>query len=416
MLSFLISFLSTHLKMEAHAPAGRILSTGIFVLLLTYYLFRRLTRNTSFSKGLKIAIAAFIFVSTFTFPVIFFILMRSSETMVPSVIVYATTSFLLGFIVYLLFVVFFSDLFLVLFKVLKAIRLGVALVLKRTLQKRDVSGLSKIKFKTYKSICIFGLAFLLFIIGYVQALNQPDLEIRNVDIGKGESFTKSIRIAHLSDLHINPLLDGEWLEKIIEKVRSAEPDLVVITGDFADGKARDNKKYLKLFKVFKAPLYFISGNHEILWGKDDWISAFRNEGITVLDDRRTSIEIKGIKILLAGIGDSGRGPWRFRIPARFHTLLDGAPESDLRILLSHRPEILPAAAEAGFDLVLAGHTHNGQTFPLNLFAGLITPYPKGFYKKGNTVLFTSPGAGYVGPPVRLFVPKEVTILNVNIPK
>jgi hypothetical protein len=110
-----------HLKMEAHAPAWRIIRTGIFVLLLTYYLFRRLTRNTSFSKGLKIAIAAFIFVSTFTFPVIFFVLMRSSETMVPSVIVYTATSFLLGFIAYLLLVVFFSDLFLALSKLLKTI-------------------------------------------------------------------------------------------------------------------------------------------------------------------------------------------------------------------------------------------------------------------------------------------------------
>jgi hypothetical protein len=403
-----------HLKMEAHAPAGRIIRTGIFVLLLTYYLFRRLTRNTSFSKGLKIAIAAFIFVSTFTFPVIFFVLMRSSETMVPSVIVYTVTSFLLGFIAYLLLTVFFSDLFLALSKLLKTIWIGVALIFKRPVQRRDVSGSSKIKFKTYRSICIFIAAFLLFIIGFIQAVNQPDLEIRKVDIGRGISFAKSIRIAHLSDLHINPLLDGEWLKKIIEKIRSAKPDLIVITGDFADGKARYNKKYLKLVSDLNAPVYFVSGNHEALWGLGDWLSAIRRAGITVLDDQRALLKVKGMRILIAGISDSGGGPWRFSVPARFQNLLDGAPESDLRILLSHRPEILPAAAEAGFDLVLAGHTHNGQTFPLNLFAGLITPYPKGFYKNGHTVLFTSPGAGYVGPPVRLFAPKEVTILNIRI--
>jgi len=414
MLSSLISLLSMHLKMEAHAPAGRIIRTGIFVLLLTYYLFRRLTRNTSFSKGLKTAIAVFIFVSTFTFPVIFFVLMRSSETMVPSVIVYTTTSFLLGFIAYLLLVVFFSDLFLALYKLLKTIWIGAALLFKRPVQKQDVSGSSKIKFKTYRSICIFAAAFLLFIIGFIQAVNQPDLEIRSVDIGNGSSSVKSIRIAHLSDLHINPLLDGEWLKKIIEKIRSAKPDLIVITGDFADGKARYNKKYLKMFSDLHTPIYFVSGNHEAIWGLGDWLSAIRGAGITVLNDRRVLIEVKGVKMLIAGIGDSGGGPWRFSVPARFHNLLENVPESDFKMLLSHRPEILPAAAEAGFDLVLAGHTHNGQTFPLNLFAGLITPYPKGFYKNGHTVLFTSPGAGYVGPPLRLLVPKEVTILNIRI--
>jgi len=414
MLSSLISLLSLHLKMEAHAPAGRIIRTGIFVLLLTYYLFRRLTHKTSFSKGLKIAIAAFIFVSTFTFPVIFFVLMRSSETMVPSVIVYTATSFLLGYIAYLLLVVFFSDLFLAIYKLLKTIWIGIALLFKRPVQKRDVSASSRIKLKTYRSICIFAAAFLLFIIGFIQAVNQPDLEIRKVDIGKGISFAKSIRIAHLSDLHINPLLDGEWLKKIIEKIRSAKPDLIAITGDLADGKARYNKKYLKMFSDLNKPVYFVSGNHEALWGLDDWLSAISRAGINVLNDRRVLIDVRGVKILIAGIGDSGGGPWRFSVPARFHTLLENVPESDFKILLSHRPEILPAAAEAGFDLVLAGHTHDGQTFPLNLFAGLITPYPKGFYKNGHTILFTSPGAGYVGPPVRLFVPKEVTILDIRI--
>jgi hypothetical protein len=322
----------------------------------------------------------------------------------------------LGFIAYLLLVVFFTDLFLALSKLLETIWIGIAVLFKRPVQKRDVSGSSKIKFKTYRSICIFTAAFLLFIIGFIQAVNQPDLEIRKVDIGNSSSYAKSVRIAHLSDLHINPLLDGEWLKKIIEKIRSTKPDLIVITGDFADGKARYNKKYLKLVSDLSASVYFVSGNHEILWGLDEWLSAIRGAGITVLDDQRALLKVKGMRILIAGIGDSGGGPWRFSIPARFHTLLENVPESDFKILLSHRPEILPAAAEAGFDLVLAGHTHNGQTFPLNLFAGLITPYPKGFYKNGHTVLFTSPGAGYVGPPIRLFVPKEVTILDVNIHK
>lgn len=414
MLSSLISLVSAHMKMEAHAPAGRILTTGLFVLILTFYLWWRLTHGTSFAKWLKIVIAAIIFISIFTFPVLFFVLARSSETMEPSAFLYTITGFLLGFGSSLALVIFLTDIFQDLFKLFKILLKGIARLFRRPLPRKEISTESRMRFKTYRSICLISAAFLYFIIGYVQALSQPDLEMRKIKIGKGNSPAGSIRIAHLSDLHINPILDGPWLREIIGKIKTAKPDLVVITGDFADGKARFNKKYLKFFSELKTPVYFISGNHEFLWGKDDWISAFKTAGIPVLDDRRVILEIKGIQVLLAGIADSGGGPWRFTPPARFNELLKDDPGSDIRILLSHRPEILPFAAKAGFDIVLAGHTHNGQTFPLNLFAKLVTPYPVGFYKDGHTILFTSPGAGYVGPPIRLFVPKEITILDISV--
>ena len=74
----------------------------------------------------------------------------------------------------------------------------------------------------------------------------------------------------------------------------------------------------------------------------------------------------------------------------------------------------PVSIGEGYDLVLAGHTHDGQMIPFKWLAKLITPYPKGFYVEGNTILYTSPGAGSVGVPLRLGVPKEITILTVNL--
>lgn len=414
MLSSLISLVSAHMKMEAHAPVGRVLITGLFVLLLTFYIWLRLTRGTSFNKGLKIGIAAFVFLSIFTFPLLFFVLARSSETMDPSVFVYRITSMMLGFGASLALVIVFADIFQDIYKLLRLILRGIAKLIRRPLPKKEISVESKIRFKTYRSICLISIAFLYFIIGYLQAVSNPGLEIRKVDFTNGSSSAKSIRIAHLSDLHINPVLNGPWLTEIIAKIKSTEPDLVVITGDFADGKARFNKKYLKLFNQLKAPVYFVSGNHEFLWGKDSWIAAFDEAGISVLDGRRVILDLKGMKVLLAGIPDSGGGPWKFAPPAQFNDLLKDAPASDVKILLSHRPEIMPFAAKAGYNLVLAGHTHNGQIFPFNVFAGLVTPYPVGIYKDGRTVLFTSPGAGYVGPPLRTFVPKEITILDISI--
>ena len=393
---------------------GGIISANVFIILLAYSLFFWLTHKTSFSKGLKAAIGIFILIGTFTFPVIFFVLMRSSETMTVSVPVFTVTNFLLGCIANLGIIVFLWDIVLLIWFAIKFVRMGISLLLKKRITRKRKEISEKIRFCTRRSVVIMIIAFITFIIGYIQAVGQPDFKSRNVVIGDGPAACKSIRIAHLSDLHMNPLINEGWLEKIIFKVNKAKPDLVVITGDFCDGKARNNKQFIPLLRRFNAPVYFISGNHEVIWGVDAWLKAFREAGIPVLDGLKATINIRGVKVLLAGIGDSGGGAWTFSPPVYFDGFLKGESAADIRILLSHRPEVLPYAAREGFDLVLAGHTHNGQTFPLNIIAELFTPFPCGFYKDGKTLLFTSPGAGYVGPPLRLFVSKEVTMLDITL--
>jgi predicted MPP superfamily phosphohydrolase len=411
----LFSLLEMFVSSDAKSPRGdlsafRVLAPTVLTLLLVYYLGKRLTSKTNFNKKIKFFIWFFLFVSIYSFPLIFFSGIISSFTTGISIVIYAITSCLWGFFAYIFFLIFFHDIFTA------PVKLGRFIYkrIKNDRTKPDDKKNSQFKYNTIRTIVIISTAFIFFFIGFIQAINQPDFISRTINFGKDPGVANKIRIAHLSDLHINPLLGEDWVKSIIKNTKEAKPDIVVITGDFVDGKAQYNKNYIRLFEEITSPVFFISGNHELIWGIDDWRAAIEESSMNLLDERREILEVNGIRILIAGIGDRGGGAWMFRVPSDFKDLLKDAPPSDLKILLSHRPEIFSLAAESGFDLVLAGHTHAGQTFPLNLFAKLITQYPKGFYKKGKTILFTSPGAGYVGPPIRLFVPKEVTILDINV--
>lgn len=92
--------------------------------------------------------------------------------------------------------------------------------------------------------------------------------------------------------------------------------------------------------------------------------------------------------------------------------LRGAPPADLKILLAHQPKTIFAAAKAGFELQISGHTHGGQFFPWNLMVHLFQPYVAGLHQHENTRIYISRGTGYWGPPLRLGSPSEITLLRL----
>ena len=92
--------------------------------------------------------------------------------------------------------------------------------------------------------------------------------------------------------------------------------------------------------------------------------------------------------------------------------MHGAPaEAGVRVLLAHQPRSAAAAAQAGFDVQLSGHTHGGQYWPWNLFVRLQQPYTAGLHRLQRLWIYTSRGTGYWGPPVRFGAPSEITRLK-----
>ena len=153
-----------------------------------------------------------------------------------------------------------------------------------------------------------------------------------------------------------------------------------------------------------------SSNHEYYSGAHSWIAELRCLGLTVLMNEHVVLKQS---LVLAGVNDYSAhhfDPTHRSDPA---LALQGAPATHaVRILLAHQPRSAHAAADAGFDLQLSGHTHGGQFWPWNLFVPLQQPFTSGLRRLNNLWVYTSRGTGYWGPPKRFGAPSEIALLRL----
>jgi predicted MPP superfamily phosphohydrolase len=218
-----------------------------------------------------------------------------------------------------------------------------------------------------------------------------------------------LRLVQISDVHIGPLLQKEWVEGVVERVRGLRPDLVAITGDLVDGTVDELRQHVApLARLAEAPrgVYFSTGNHEYYSGVDDWLRYLPTLGIRPLANERVEVA-PGLD--LAGIHDpTGRGRYAPDLPAA----LDGRDANRPVILLAHQPRQFREAARHGVSLTLSGHTHGGQIWPFSWLVALVQPYIAGLHRLGEAQLYVSRGTGFWGPPMRVFAPAEITLLRL----
>lgn len=227
-----------------------------------------------------------------------------------------------------------------------------------------------------------------------------------------EGFT----LVQLSDLHVGPTIKRPYLDAIVDVVNRLNADVVAITGDLVDGS-------VAALAVHTAPLarlravhgaYVVTGNHEYYSGATAWIAELRRLGLTVLLNQHVLLRRGAHQVLLAGVTDFGGHHFDESHRSDPAAAIAGAPHDvAVRILLAHQPRSAPAAADAGFDLQLSGHTHGGQFFPWNLFVPLQQPYTAGLNRLRNLWVYTSRGTGYWGPPKRVGAPSEITHVRLT---
>jgi predicted MPP superfamily phosphohydrolase len=225
-----------------------------------------------------------------------------------------------------------------------------------------------------------------------------------------------LRIAHVSDLHVGTLADRAALRDALARVVALDPDVIVVTGDLVDDRAADLDAWMPELAVLKAPhgVFTILGNHDRHVGTARVIDALRRHtDWRLLRDEVATITIDGARLHLAGLEDRPRSQAADGLPA----LLAEVPQGEPSILLAHRPTLFPAAAEAGVRLMLCGHTHGGQIavpgLPrLNPARILMTGYDAGTFRRDGAVLHVSRGLGVSGQPLRVAVPREITIVTL----
>jgi predicted MPP superfamily phosphohydrolase len=251
-------------------------------------------------------------------------------------------------------------------------------------------------------------------IGFINARRVAQVVRIDVPLAGLSASLAGFTIVQISDIHVGPTIKDDYVSAIVDRVNGLDADLIAITGDVVDGS-------VALLSIHTAPLarlrarhgaYVVTGNHEYYSGALEWMAEFRLLGLRGLMNEHVVIEHDGARLVVAGVTDFSAG--LFDLAQRSDPLvaLAGSPEDVPRILLAHQPRTAPAAASAGFDLQLSGHTHGGQFWPWNLLVGLQQPFTAGLHRLGRLWVYTSRGTGYWGPPKRFGAPSEITLLRL----
>jgi predicted MPP superfamily phosphohydrolase len=230
-----------------------------------------------------------------------------------------------------------------------------------------------------------------------------------------KNLADEVRIVQISDIHLGASRSGRYLEKIVEKTNELKPDLVVITGDVADSKAALRKNIFSPLKGVQSPVYFVYGNHDVYVGLDEIIGELEENNVIVLQNEALATQgilLVGLKYMKAD--DSVHDPHQ----VTDETIKDTLPTLDLKgdlpiIVLHHGPWGIEYMSQHGVDLVLAGHTHGGQLFPVSLLASAAFPIVKGLAKHDGTYMLVSQGVGTYLPRMRLGTGNEINLVTLK---
>ncbi len=267
-----------------------------------------------------------------------------------------------------------------------------------------------------------GLAF------YAGEVERHRIETTRQDLriaGLAASFD-GMRIAQLSDLHLDEFTEPFFLRDIVDRVNRLNPDIVPLTGDyvtwgvstrkFAEGAAWQCANILA--GLHCRDRYAILGNHDVLVDPELVTAALVDNGTTVLTNACRPIERSGARFWLAGFDDPVEGDPdpEAAIPSRIRKI----PNEPV-VVLCHAPDyaddLLAHPAGKAAKVMLSGHTHGGQVRLPLLGAAFLPPlgkkYLEGWFHLGEMQLYVNRGLGAVGVPFRFDCPPEIALFTLR---
>jgi len=259
------------------------------------------------------------------------------------------------------------------------------------------------------------LAALATIVGFVNARMRARIRHVDVPIAGLPAALVGFSIAQITDLHVGPTIKGRYVERVVDAVNALDADMIAVTGDLVDGSVRELSRHTAPLSRLSARhgAYFVTGNHEYYSGVHGWVIELRRLGLSVLLNEHVVLQHAGESLIVAGVTDYSAGFFDPRHRSDPIAALTGAPENAaVKLLLAHQPRSAFAAASAGYDLQLSGHTHGGQIFPWNFLVRLQQPFTAGLHRLDTLWIYISRGTGYWGPPKRLGAPSEITLLRL----
>ncbi len=362
-----------------------IIGAFVFSFLINFYSYNRFIKKVSFF----IPYLAKIRILLYVICILEFIFVLQIRFSFLSIELYLIAGTLIGFSIFLFAISLFYD------------------ILRSIFSKSNFSPTRR----KFIKFC-FDITFVIFVIacflkGIFNALTPP--KIRQVDI-KIKNLQSNLKIAMITDVHIGEFLQKDFMKKLVNDINLANPDIVVIVGDLVDVNAAFIGDFLEPLKSLKSTYgtFYVPGNHEYYHGIDGILEKISSLGIEILGNKNKKIA----SINLAGVYDLAGIRFKHLEPNLDEALTAYDPSLPT-ILLSHQPKFIKSMQQ-DVDLVLCGHTHAGQIFPFGLLVLLDQGFLHGLYKINDKMqAYVSSGAGFWGPPVRIFAPSEIAILNLS---
>lgn len=231
-------------------------------------------------------------------------------------------------------------------------------------------------------------------------------------------LTQNCRVIFVSDLHFGTAMDAEKLQAVCGELSALDADILILGGDLVDENTT-REELQDCFAVLGGVetthgVYFVYGNHDKSvytdtpnYTIDELQSAVTDSGIQILRDESVDI---GENLTLIGRDDASNSLSGTRRPLR--ELLAGTEETRFRLLIDHQPLEGEAAGESGCDLMLSGHTHNGQIWPIAAVNAMLGPV-YGEYTFDDMTLVVSSGICGWGYPIRTQGQSEYVVIDLQ---
>lgn len=367
--------------------------------------------NVFKSRGFRIPIS--IIYAFFAFsPLIAFFLPKATQI---RRIVQLIGSYWFGVMMYTLLIVAISQLISVLLR-------RVLRIVPRDFFRKKVSNL----------VCLLLSVAIIGSISVYGAVNARNIKINDysVTVNKQVEGMDSLDVVLIADLHMGYSIGVDHIRQMVEKVNAQNPDLVCIAGDIYDNDfdafEDPDALALELSKISSTyGTYACWGNHDvnqkILGGFtfDDepviehdprMIEFLKKSNINLCADETVLIDDK---FYVSCRVDGEKPATENDIRKTPEELLEGVDLSKPVIMVYHEPDEISEIAEAGTDLLLCGHTHDGQLFPANILTGLKWEISYGYLKKGDMHNIVTSGVGVWGPFMRVGTDAEICNIKVN---
>lgn len=326
-----------------------------------------------------------------------------------------TSNYFLGIFMYILMVLFSIDI--------------VRLILKYAVHASWIQ--SRIVFAAVGACCIC----IVIIISFLGIYHAKHIKVTpyKITVDKSAPDMDSLKIVLLADTHFGYNSGAVHAQEIVDKINEQQPDLVCIAGDIFDNEydaVREPEKISEILRTIRSKygVYACWGNHDlnepILAGftfkhkkedskqlKDPRMKRFlQNSNIQLLEDEAVLINNS---FYVVGRKDASlieKIEEKRKTPAQLTQKLD---KDKTIIVIDHQPKELQDIADAGVDLDLCGHTHDGQTFPGNFTVKFLWENPCGYLQKGSMHNIVTSGSGVWGPAMRVGTDSEICTINLT---